>query len=212
MVSTLINTLALAASAAALTTSPAATQNGCYYNVAGVGAFNTKFSADFTTGGTLGSDFAASTYTVASGNSPFARRFDLTNMGYSSANTALTLTVPGAQTSGPISSSQLVTAYSDILYGSVRTVAMISSVAGTTHGFTFYSNDTQEIDFAFLTSNDAAVHLTNEATTADGVASTIAAVAPIDATTKFHEYRVDWTPTASTFYIDSVLVSNAKRI
>lgn len=207
MVSTVISTLALAASAAALTTSPAGTQNGCYWTVPSVGTYNTHFSNNFSTGASnMVTDLTTSIYTVASGNSPFARRFDATNMGYNSANGALTLTVPGGQKTGPISSAQLVTSYSDILFGSVRTVAMISATPGTTHGFTFYSNDTQEIDFAFLTSSLTYAHLTNEPTNG-GDASTVQYAAPSDATTKFHEYRVDWSATSSSFFIDSVLVA-----
>ncbi|GAB7348596.1 hypothetical protein MBLNU459_g6980t1 [Dothideomycetes sp. NU459] len=206
MVSTVLNTLALAASAAALTTSPAGTQNGCYWTVPNVGNFNTQFSISFASTSALIQDLSYSLYTVASGNSPFARRFDQTNIGYNLTNGAVTLTVPGGQTSGPISSSQLVSSYSDILYGSVRTVAMVSNVPGTTHGFTFYSNDTQEIDFAFLTGDTTMVHLTNEQVNSSSAATSYTQAAPSDATKAFHEYRVDWVPGASKFYIDGVLV------
>jgi beta-glucanase (GH16 family) len=203
MVFTVLSTLALAASAAALTVSPNAAQSGCYYTVSGVGSFNYHTSGSAAT---LPSDIGSSAYTVLSGTAPYARKFDSTNLGYSSANSALTLTVPGGQTSGPISSAQLQTTYSDILYGSVRTVAMVSSVSGTTHGFTFYSNDTQEIDFAFVTNNDLLVHLTNEQVSNTATASSYTYAAPSDATTAFHEYRVDWIPGASMFYIDGVLI------
>ncbi|KEQ90567.1 hypothetical protein AUEXF2481DRAFT_9367 [Aureobasidium subglaciale EXF-2481] len=90
---------------------------------------------------------------TCTGVSPLARRFDLVNVGLDVIKKALTLTVPGGQSSGPISVAQVATSYSDILYGSVRTVAKISDVPGTTHSFIFYANDTQEVNFAFLTSD-----------------------------------------------------------
>ncbi|GAB7351581.1 hypothetical protein MBLNU459_g2203t1 [Dothideomycetes sp. NU459] len=205
-----------AASASALTQSPAATTNSkCMYTVPGVGSFTTNLNFDLSGGSllpSLGNQLGASTYTVASNNAPFSRRFDLTNVGYASGglfgltSNALTLTVPGGQIAGPISSAQLVTVYSDILYGSVRTVAKVSSVAGTTHGFTFYANDTQEIDFAFLTTDDTKVHFTNEQVSSTSPSTSYVGTAPSDASTAFHEYRVDWIPGKTMFYIDSVLV------
>ena len=95
-----INLLAMgAAGASALSTSAAGIKNGCFWNVAGLGAFNTQFSvSEFTASALQGvaDQIAASTYTVEAGNSPLARRFDVTNIGISSDN-ALTLTVPGGQ-------------------------------------------------------------------------------------------------------------------
>lgn len=192
-----IQMLSFAASAAALTTSSSATQNGCYYSVAGVGNFNYHMNST--------SDLTSSIYTVANNNAPFARRFDATNIGSNSANNLL-LTVPGAQLTGPISSAQLTTSYSDILYGSVRTIAKVSNVPGTTHGFTFYANDTQEIDFAFITGDSTIAHFTNEQVSTSSAATSYTYTAPSDATTAFHEYRVDWIPGSTMFYIDSVLV------
>ncbi|THW39686.1 hypothetical protein D6D21_07181 [Aureobasidium pullulans] len=106
----------------------------------------------------------------------------------------------------PISVAQLATSYSDILYGSVRTVAKISNVPGTTHGFIFYANDTQEVDFAFLTSDTSKAWLTNEQVTYTSPYSTYSVAAPGDASSAYHEYRLDWLPGVSKFYIDGVLV------
>lgn len=216
---TAVAVIGAAASANALTQSAAATQNSktCMYTVPGVGSFSTNLNFDLSSGTvlpSLGSDLVASTYTVANNYAPYARRFDMTNIGYASGgllglmSNALTLTVPGAQTSGPISSAQLTTDYNDILYGSVRTVAKVSSVPGTTHGFTFYSNDTQEIDFAFITGNNALAHYTNEQVNSSSPATSYTSTAPTDASTAFHEYRVDWIPGSTAFYIDSVLQKN----
>ncbi|GAB7350627.1 hypothetical protein MBLNU459_g1190t1 [Dothideomycetes sp. NU459] len=202
-----ISVLSFAASAAALTTSSAGTQSGCFWSVSGVGSFNTHVNYNWGTNMNQNvTDISASTYTVASNNAKFSRRFDQTNIGVSTADSAITLTVPGGQTSGPISSAQLMTVYGDILYGSVRTVAKIAAAGGTTHGFTFYSNDTQEIDFAFLTSDSSLAHFTNEQTSSTAVGTSYSSGAPSDATAAFHEYRVDWVAGKSMFYIDSVLV------
>lgn len=101
-----------AAGVSAFTASNAGVKNGCFWNVDGLGSFNTQWSvAEFTTS-TLSSvqdELSASSYTVEAGNSPLARRFDITNIGISSDN-ALTLTVPGGQSTGPISSAQITTA------------------------------------------------------------------------------------------------------
>ncbi|GAB7350070.1 hypothetical protein MBLNU459_g0739t1 [Dothideomycetes sp. NU459] len=207
-----INALALASSAYAYTASTAGTQNGCYYNVPGVGNFNTNFNINWGVNiYQVVNDLSASTYSVASNNAKFSRRFDNTNIGavtnsVSNIGSYITLTVPGGQTSGPISSSQMQTTYTDILYGSVRTVAMVSGVAGTTHGFTFYSNDTQEIDFAFLTNDITLAHFTNEQVNSTSPGTSYTTAAPSDAATAWHEYRVDWVPGASKFFIDGVLV------
>lgn len=132
--------------------SAAGVQSGCYWNVPGAGNFNTKFNADWTTALTSAvSGLVNSLTTINAGTSPFARGFESSNIGLS-LDGAITLTVPGGQTgvaadgsAVAISSAQMTTGYSDILYGSVRTVAMISGVAGTTNAFSFYSNDTQEV-------------------------------------------------------------------
>lgn len=110
------------------------------------------------------------------------------------------------QNSGPISTAQLATNYNDILYASVRTVAKISNVPGTTNAFIFYANDNQEIDFAFLTSDLSKAWLTNEQNSYTSPYSTYSVAAPGDASTAWHEYRLDWLPGVSKFFIDGVLV------
>ncbi|KAI4716600.1 concanavalin A-like lectin/glucanase [Aureobasidium sp. EXF-10727] len=201
-----INLLALGSTASAYTSSSAGSKSGCYWNT-DAGPFNTRFGHDFLQDlyGTV-QDLIPNTYTVNQGLNPLARRFDLVNIGLDPTDLALTLTVPGGQTTGPISTAQLATNYADILYASVRTVAKISNVPGTTHGFIFYANDTQEVDFAFLTSDISKAWLTNEQTGYGAPYSTYSVAAPADANTAWHEYRLDWLPGVSKFYIDGVLV------
>ncbi|KAI5238235.1 concanavalin A-like lectin/glucanase [Aureobasidium subglaciale] len=222
---TAANILALASTAYGATSSSAGTKNGCYW-ATDAGPFNTRFGHDFSVDlyGTV-ADLIPSTYTVNQGVSPLARRFDLVNVGLDVIEKALTLTVPGGQSNGrrchrlleicltalgPISVAQVATSYSDILYGSVRTVAKISNVPGTTHGFIFYANDTQEVDFAFLTSDISKAWLTNEQVNYSSPYSTYSVAAPGDASSTYHEYRLDWLPGVSKFYIDGVMVQTIK--
>ncbi|KAG9831372.1 concanavalin A-like lectin/glucanase, partial [Aureobasidium melanogenum] len=200
------NLLALGSTAYAYTSSAAGSKSGCYWNTE-AGSFNTRFGHDFSIDlyATV-QDLLPNTYTVLAGLNPLARRFDLVNIGLDPLDLSLTLTVPGGQTTGPISVAQLETEYSDILYASVRTVAKISNVPGTTNAFIFYANDTQEVDFAFLTSDISKAWLTNEQTSYGSPYSTYSVAAPADANTAWHEYRLDWLPGASKFYIDGVLV------
>lgn len=93
-----LNLLAIAAAADAYTASVAGSKLGCYWNLPGVGSFNTNFNigpSNFSTQ----QDVISSTYTVSAGNSPFARRFDFANIGFGEEG-ALTLTVPGGQKTG----------------------------------------------------------------------------------------------------------------
>ncbi|CAD0092971.1 unnamed protein product [Aureobasidium vineae] len=85
------------------------------------------------------------------------------------------------------SSTQLYTSYNDILYGSVRAVVLLSNATG----FTSYRSDTMEIDLNWL----------------DYHSSYDTSVVP-DASTAWHEYRVDWLPGATNYYIDGQLVDN----
>ncbi|THY27038.1 concanavalin A-like lectin/glucanase [Aureobasidium pullulans] len=209
-----LTTFALATAASALSLSSNGVQNGCMFSVPDVGDFNTQILHDWSSSSTsddVFKDLQASTYTVDAGTAPFARRFDIVNIGQDTKDPSITLTVPGGQQHGPVSSAQITTGFADILYGSVRTVAKVSNVPGTTHGFSFYANDTQEVDLAFLTSDISVIHLTNEQLTPDSELSSYQVDAPSDAATAWHEYRVDWLPGVTNFYIDSELVHSIDR-
>jgi beta-glucanase (GH16 family) len=77
----------------------------------------------------------------------------------------------------------------------------------------FYKSDTQEIDIEFLSDatsksnpgdGSRPMHYTNQAT--NGGASTHATgPARSDATSARHEYRIDWVPGRTQFYLDGVL-------
>ena len=174
------------------------------YSVSNVGSFNTHLSIDFTTLSSLPSSLEASTYTVGAGTAPYARQFSTSNI-IPQVGQPLQMLVPGGQTTSPIQSAQMTTSYDDVLYGSIRTVAKASSVAGAIHGFFMYYDDNQETDIELRTSDLTAVHFTNQQITAGAGETTYNASAPADMATTFHEYRYDWLSDRCDFYIDSVL-------
>ena len=177
--------------------------DGSNYIVKDVGGFNTHLSIDFTKVKEIPDTLSVDTYPVGAGNAPFSRLFTTDNVNLIHGD-SLSMLVPGGQTESPILGAEIRTTYNDILYGSVRTVAKASTAAGSCHGFFFYKNDTQEVDIEILTSKPKKVHFTNQAV--DGVTeSTCTAASPPDMTSAYHEYRIDWIPGKTMFYINGVL-------
>lgn len=164
---------------------------------------------------------------------PYNPKFDPANVQI--VNGMLALTVPGHQkpnsgTGWALSSAEVTTAEQSILYGSVRTRAMLSPVPGTCHGqqlqssksdpgpltlvgFFFYQSDTQEVDIEYLTDpsslsnngpgNPIPIWYTNQAVNPEDEAATQATgPSPSDCTTAVHEYRIDWTSDYTAFYLD----------
>ncbi|KAK5943856.1 hypothetical protein PMZ80_003137 [Knufia obscura] len=129
----------------------------------------------------------------------------------------LNIIVPGGQNpaSAPnqaISSAEVFTTESDILYASVRTHAIFSTEPGTCQSSFFYKTDNQETDIEYLSDptsqsnvdGTADLHYTNQAI--DGGDSTWShKPAPGDIGTAVHEYRIDWTRDFTAFFVDGVL-------
>ncbi|OBW68624.1 MAG: hypothetical protein AUREO_013190 [Aureobasidium pullulans] len=218
-----------AAPVSTLKTSNAGVYSNCYYNIDGVGEFNTRWVADWTTGATqdltgivssaytVGTPSTSSTTTSSKIKRDLGSLFSLFSNSLSfrivpSSTKAVTSTVNSAvgSTVGTVgsvvsgvttgataavaaveaslsSSTQLYTQYNDILYGSVRAVILLSNATG----FTSFRSDTMEIDLNWLN-----YHSTYDTT------------AVSDASTAWHEYRVDWLPGATNYYIDSKLMSS----
>lgn len=110
-----LTTFALATAASALSLSSNGVQNGCMFSVPDVGDFNTQILHDWSSSSTsddVFKDLQASTYTVDAGTAPFARRFDIVNIGQDTKDPSITLTVPGGQQHGPVSSAQITTGVS----------------------------------------------------------------------------------------------------
>ena len=122
------------------------------------------------------------------------------------ASESLQLKVPGGQTASPILGAEISTKDQDILYGSVRTTMKASTVAGTCHGAFFYKDDNHEVDVEIITGHTwKGVHYTNQRASSDAQASTVLKALPSDATSVFQEYRIDWLPGRTDFYLDGKL-------
>jgi hypothetical protein len=74
-----------------------------------------------------------------------------------------------------------------------------------------YMNDTQETDIEIRTGDPGNVHFTNQQTHYGMGETTYAIAAPDTMLTAFHEYRYDWLPDMTNFYIDGVLVKSISR-
>jgi hypothetical protein len=108
-----------------------------------------------------------------------------------------------------IESAQFSTRREDFLYGTFRSVLEFPQERGTCMGFFHYHNDTEEIDVEYLgndpeylyLSNKRNIYPTNEAEfdsidyRMDGLPN------------QFRDYRFDWFPGKTDFYVDDALVS-----
>ena len=72
-------------------------------------------------------------------------------------------------------------------------------------------NDTQETDIEIRTGDPDHIHFTNQQTRPGNGETTYAVPAPATMSSAFHEYRYDWLPTGTNFYIDGVLVMSINR-
>ncbi|KAI4763264.1 hypothetical protein E4T52_04681 [Aureobasidium sp. EXF-3400] len=216
-----------AAPVSTLKSSKAGVYSNCYYNVDGVGEFNTRWVADWTTGATqdltgiVSSAYTvgvASTSTSTTTSSKFKRGlnnfFSLISSSLSfrivpssmkssvttsassivgsavdAAKSAASGTAAAVQTVEDelSSSTQLYTSYNDILYGSVRAVILLSNATG----FTSFRSDTMEIDVNWLN-----YHSSYDTSVVS------------DASTAWHEYRVDWLPGTTNYYVDGNLIDS----
>ena len=100
--------------------------------VDGAASFTHQQTFDFSEITSLPSGLAISTDSISAGSAPFSQLYTAANIALTGGT--LQLKVPGGQRVSPILGAELATMDKDILYGSVRTMAQISNVAGTTHG------------------------------------------------------------------------------
>jgi beta-glucanase (GH16 family) len=186
-------------------------KSGCLWNVPGVGSFAETSTFSFT-GTSLPSGLQVNTYPVENDNAPYFHSYTASNAYV--RNGFLNLRVPGGQTQSPITGGEVQTTEGDIFYATVRTRAIFSTVPGTCTGNFFYKDDTQEFDIEYLSdnsslSNDGAgnpapIQYTNQATEVGGLPTHDTAPAPTDVST-LHEYRIDWVPGRTSFFLDGVL-------
>ena len=167
---------------------------------------------------------------------PYSHQFDPSNVAI--ADGALMLTVPGGQSPGNggyVQCAEVTTDINNIRYASTRVVAWFSGVEGTCQsesspssdmvshsqdqsGHFFYKSDQQEIDIEWLSDPSSQSNngpgspipfwYTNQALIA-GNEPTHQNIPPaISPTAGWHEYRIDWTPAHTAFYIDGVQQGN----
>ena len=107
-------------------------KSGCVWVVPEAGHFTHHQKFDFSGMTTLPPGLNFEGDFIGAGVARFSQQYTSENIVVAGGN--LQLKVPGGQSSSPITGAQVLTSDQDILYGSVRTVAMVSSVPGTCHG------------------------------------------------------------------------------
>ncbi|TFK47024.1 concanavalin A-like lectin/glucanase [Heliocybe sulcata] len=112
-------------------------------------------------------------------------------------NDALGLKTSAYTGNGQTDVAEIQSHRSDIQYGTFRMRAQVPSVPGVCFGFFTYQSDTQEADIEFLSSDPNyynTVHYTNQPHTTQEVS--------VDGAdfTAFGDHRIDWLPSATTFY------------
>ncbi|KAF8149496.1 concanavalin A-like lectin/glucanase [Crassisporium funariophilum] len=149
--------------------------------------------------------FGISNYPIAS--TPFPRTFLPGNVLFGQGT--LNLKVNAYPGSGAIGSSEFAT-FDRFKYASVRTVQKSSTTPGVVEGNFFYASDNQETDFEILTSTidtssacvPKGIWVTNQALTPGQPSTHQTLPFTFDPRAGFHEYRIDWLPGSTTFFID----------
>jgi hypothetical protein len=103
--------------------------------------------------------------------------------------------------------AEAVSSRNDMLYGSFRAAIRFTGTNGTNGAFSWYHNDTQEIDMAFLSKHPKKINLVVHSPDSK-LDSDINKPFKYDDDFPqgFHEYRFDWMPDRIDFYVDSSLV------
>ena len=181
------------------------TKDGCVWVVDGSGSFTQSLIIDFSVSDTLPSTLNISTDPIkASSKASYAQTYTVGNVAFQDGT--MQLKVPGGQTTSPILGAEVYTIENTILYGSVRTKMQVSAVAGTVSSPFFYEADNQEADIEVLTGGTSkGVHYTNQRLNNDSIQTTKLLPLTADLTTGFHEYRLDWLPDRTDFYLNGQL-------
>ena len=178
------------------------TKEGCVWVVDGAESFTQSLTIDFSASTTLPSTLSISTDTI--GSTPDTQLYTTGNVVVQDGT--LQLKVPGGQTASPILGAEVYTSIDNILYASVRTTMQVSTVPGTVSSPFFYKSDSQEADIEVLTGgNFTGVHYTNQKVNSEAQQTTKSLPLTPELTTGFHEYRLDWLPGRTDFYLDGAL-------
>ncbi|KAI4257007.1 MAG: hypothetical protein LQ352_001835 [Teloschistes flavicans] len=183
----------------------------CGYVIKNEGTFTDAFEADFFHQGNIGNDanWDVSDYTET--NYPFNMKYEKENvisnpMPASSGDPGLQLLVRGPTPSGsPVRTAELATKRTDMFYGSYRAAIKYTSVSGTCGSMFWRKDDTHEIDFELLSSQDSASSSTNRINLvlhSTGPSGFETPSVPFHLSDGFHEYRFDWSPGRVSYYVD----------
>ncbi|OLN85818.1 hypothetical protein CCHL11_09221 [Colletotrichum chlorophyti] len=130
----------------------------------------------------------------------------------------LQLKVPGGQKNRPIKGGEVVTTVNNIKYASVRTVAVFTENPGVCNGIFFYKSDKQETDIEWLSdpasqsnAGNRQVWFANQDNNGDRRKTWKSAQPPANPTSTEHEYRLDWIPGMTRFFIDGVQKWNTTK-
>ena len=180
------------------------TKEGCVWVVDGSSSFTQSQIIDFSVSNTLPSTLSISTDHIPRGKAPYTQDYTIGNVAFQDGT--MQLKVPGGQKTSPILGAEVYTKENTILYGSVRTMMQVSTVAGTVSSSFFYESDAQEADIEVLTGGTyKGVHYTNQKLNYNSTQTTKKLALTADLTTGFHEYRLDWLPDRTDFYLDGLL-------
>ncbi|KIY61712.1 glycoside hydrolase family 16 protein [Cylindrobasidium torrendii FP15055 ss-10] len=139
---------------------------------------------------------------------------DFVNSNVAFGDGVLEMKVQAYSGSGNVQSSEIVS-NDEFLYGSLRVTMKSSKTKGICEGIFFFKSDLQETDIELLTTTSleasadlpAGFWTTNQAHVADEDSTSENIAFAFDPTEDFHEYRIDWTADATTFFVDGSQVN-----
>lgn len=112
-----------------------------------------------------------------------------------------------------ISSSEVATRRKDFLYGTFRSVIAFPPELGSCVGFFHYHNDTEEIDIEYIGQNPNILYVSSKQTNpidfSPDIGSTNVLIPNLP--NVFREYRFDWVPGQTEFFVDGKKVSTLKE-
>jgi len=152
--------------------------------------------------------------TPAAARGPYGKSAQVGNVALNSQSQGLDLWVRSQVLESMVPIAEVVTARTDVLYGSFRAGMRTTGTNGTCGAFFFYHDDSQEIDMEVLSRQQVpgGNHTLNLVlqSPASSSAGFNAAGTPgftpytlaFDPAAAFHEYRFDWLPGRVDMYVD----------
>jgi Glycosyl hydrolases family 16/Chitin recognition protein len=169
------------------------------------GATGTKPNAAFT------SVLAPQSYTAAtSSQAPIAKAFSPSNIYLNEDSTAGThLRLATSRTGTGQATSELQTKETDILYGSFRVRARVSGASGACASIFTYLDDTNEVDWEFLTKEgNRTFHATNQPGADKGATTPVTVPASMG---DWNDWQLDWIPGQTQMLFNGQVV-NTKTV